>query len=81
MMYSNLNATDPSLELSKNYLLRFCAMLSSLHAEDVLLDTQIFMGDNTRAGLTCVSKAKRARENIPLQLKYLEVASVCTVLS
>lgn len=67
---------DPDLVLSKDYLLRFCAMLSSVQAEEILLDTQIFMGDNTRAGLTCVSKAKRAGDNISLQMKYLQTAIV-----
>ena len=72
-----LKIVDPELELSKDYLLRFCATLSSMSAHQALLDTQLFMKDNIRAGLTCVSRAKKDFSNLNTQMKYLQIAEVC----
>ena len=45
----------------------------------LLLEIQVFMGDNIRAALTCVRQFRNARDTV-LQLKYLDAAQVRSAL-
>ena len=60
---------------SMEYLLGLCKYLNQQQALAVLLDFQMFMGDEVRAGLTCI-KLFHESSSLTAKLKYLEDAKV-----
>lgn len=58
------------------YLLGLCKYLNQQQAFSVLLDFQMYMGDEVRAGLTCIKLFHEA-PSLTSKLNYLEDAKVC----
>jgi len=66
-------SVDPKLSASKPYLLALCKYLNNEKAYSVLLEFQLFMKDNVRAGLTSI-QLFQTTDSPSKQIRHLESA-------
>lgn len=67
-------SVDSSLQKVAPYILATCKYLSDQEAFNLLYNMQVFMGDELRAGLTCIRLFMKAGPEIDARLALLESA-------